>query len=122
MHGFEQGLALSWSDPPRIQERAVTNWLTPEEIRTMTGWHSKLIVSGACKSAFIAGVFLDAGAAGVIAPRESISWANLGDFFQSFYIKLYTGRTARASLAEAITKFPEYKNFVYLEPGSQKAK
>lgn len=115
MHGLEQGLALNWSNAPERRNRVVIDLLTPDEIRAINGWQGKLIVSGACNSALIAQAFLDAGAAGIIAPREGIPWPNLGNFFRLFYTMLFAGKSASKSLAEAKVAFPEYNNFVYLK-------
>ncbi len=78
-----------------------------------------MIVSGACKSAYIAQAFLDAGAKGVIAPSKEIAWENLGAFFSVFYTALGMDASPRESLAEAVKAFPEYDNFVYSEPANK---
>ena len=111
MHGDEQGLILKWSNSEDIRNRVVEDLLTSLDIKTISEWHDKLLVSGACSSAKLARFFLDAGVTGVIAPLTPISWLNLGRFFQVFYKALFSSQPPRSALALAITQFPEFKSY-----------
>jgi CHAT domain len=116
MHGFREGLALRWSNEMSTRDRVVLDMLPREEIREMSDWNGKLVVSGACQSSHIAQDFVTAGARGVVAPATSIPWDYLGPFFGVFYDALGAGTDTKTSLKCAKEAYPKYESFTYSEP------
>lgn len=111
MHGNYDGFVLRWSSHESISKRVAQELLTKSDIRRISEWRGKLVVSGACCSAGFASSFLDAGATGVIAPENLIPWTNLGKFFSLFYKALFLGQNASEALDVAISQFPEFKGY-----------
>jgi len=111
MHGSKDGLVLKWSSTESISKRVAQELLTNSDIRAMSEWRRKMVVSGACCSAGLASSFLDAGATGVVAPENLIPWTNLGKFFSVFYQALFFGQDAASALTVAISQFPEFKSY-----------
>jgi hypothetical protein len=109
VHGDSKGLALKWSGP--IGDRVAVDVLTGPEIRAMEGFRDKLVVSGACSSAWLADDFLAAGATAFVAPQIEIPWKNLGIFFQSFYASIKAGSSAESSLKSAVSTYPELSSY-----------
>ncbi len=111
MHGDNKGLVLKWSNAQEIKERVPEDVLMSFDIKIASEWQGKVVVSGACSSAQLAGFFLEAGVTSVIAPSNPISWLNLGKFFQVFYKALFSSQPTRSALALAIAQFPEFKSY-----------
>jgi hypothetical protein len=109
VHGTRMGMILKWGGP--INKRFAVDVLAAPEIRAMGEFHNKLVVSGACSSAWLANDFLCAGATAVVAPEAAIPWKNLGIFFQSFYSLLKAGSAVKVALASAISGHPELASY-----------
>jgi len=118
MHGSYDGFVLKWSGDETTSKRVPQELLTNSDIRAISEWRGKLVVSGACCSAGLASSFLDAGATGVVAPKNLIPWTNLGKFFSFFYKALFLGQNASEALSVAISQLPEFKNY-HLYSGSE---
>lgn len=111
MHGDDYSFILRWSKDENFRARKPEETLTGSDIRQMTEWQGKLVVSGACNSSHLAKFFLEAGAKAIVAPEVPISWLNLGNFFSVFYQALFAGEEVTAALQLAVTQYPEYKNY-----------
>lgn len=99
MHGNDNSIVFKWSKAKNIKDWIVEDSLTSFDIRNMSEWHGKLVVSGACSLAKLANYFLEAGAKNVIAPENLIDWTNLGKFFKLFYMALNSGQSPMSALA-----------------------
>lgn len=119
MHGYADGLILRWSKATNPRERIPEDILTSFDIRLMSEWKGKLVVSGACYSSTLAASFLDAGATDVIAPKSAIPWTNLGNFFSLFYKTLFSSQNISSALNFAISQFPEYESYHVYSLGSR---
>ncbi len=95
MHGSYDGFVLRWSSNETISKRVAQELLTNSDIKAISEWHGKLVVSGACCFAGLASSFLDGGATGVVAPENLIPWTNLGKFFSLFYKALFLGMATK---------------------------
>jgi hypothetical protein len=106
VHGDPKGLVLEFDDRPISWQRSPTDVLTGAQIRGMTGFRHRLVVSGACGSAFLAEDFLAAGATAFVAPDIEIPWRDLGIVFHAFYASLKAGLTAEVALGSALSGHP----------------
>ena len=111
VHGEPNGLILRWSTDDAIEERRPEEWLSGEDIRQMSCWDGKVIVSGACSSSILAADFLDAGASAVVAPPMDVSWPGLGAFFEVFYRCLHQTLDVANALEAATREYPAYRGY-----------
>jgi hypothetical protein len=109
VHGSATALILGWEGD--LGQRVEANLLTGPQIRAMSGFRNRLIVSGACGSGGLADDFLSAGADALLAPDLAVPWRNLGAFFRLFYGSIKAGTTPQVALESARSGYPEFGSY-----------